>query len=542
MHLTSFFLAACLFFLPAALGEAAYYVNGQSSESAAFAPDEDVKELEAQNEWYNLFTDHPSGCSLLVPAQLQADFSLSPLRSVFSDENTKIEIYYDNFSGSEDNSRDYISYGNRFTLNTKDHSVSNESNRTVAGLRMHSLEWQRRLLSRVPNDKNHYASAEFIKNNKEVYTVFIKSSQPITNAQEIFSSFRLVPQKGSAKYSKPFLPSGSKMNAETAALFTKVFGAKAPLSWGMFEPSAPETFSYLTPLEEKLDYQMNFLLRYHTLEEKLPVRGLTKAYQSGKVVELTLQSIQPGNAALMSANNYYKDNASIIYNILDGYYDDYLDEYAASLKEFGHPVIFRLNNEMNGDWCWYSAYYTNKDADLYIALWRYLHERFAQAGVDNLIWVWNPHDVSRPNFKWNHSFAYYPGDEYVDVIGMTGYNNGTYFPGEIWREFDEIYAPLYSQYGQVFAKPFMLTEFASNSIGGDKAAWTNTMFQQIKNYPNIKLAIWWSGIDYDTNGQPGRIYLLDEDEKMIDVFREGLKAYPPLKLEIPAKPATKTTI
>jgi len=215
----------------------------------------------------------------------------------------------------------------------------------------------------------------------------------------------------------------------------------------------------------------------------------------------------------------------MVYDILDGRYDDYFIAYADKLKEFGHPVLFRLNNEMNGDWCWYSAFYTGKDAEMYIKLWRYIHDIFVDRGVDNVVWVWNPHDVSLPAFKWNHYLMYYPGDEYVDVVGLTGYNNGTYFPGERWREFDEIYLPLYNEYVLAFDKPFMITEFASNSVGGDKTAWVGRMFDGIRDFDRIKVAVWWSGVDYDQQGRPGRIYLIDEDEGLLDIFRKRLKEY-----------------
>lgn len=57
------------------------------------------------------------------------------------------------------------------------------------------------------------------------------------------------------------------------------------------------------------------------------------------------------------------------------------------------------------------------------------------------IWVWNPNEKSFPNFCWNYADNYYPGDEYVDIVGLTGYNTGDYYDGEIWRRFDEIYDP-----------------------------------------------------------------------------------------------------
>ena len=181
---------------------------------------------------------------------------------------------------------------------------------------------------------------------------------------------------------------------------------------------------------------------------------------------------------------------------------------------------------MNGDWCWYSAFYTARDASLYRSVWRYLHRYFADQGVTNLIWVWNPHDIALPAFAWNHHLMYYPGDDVVDVVGLTGYNTGTYFPGEKWRTFQEIYDPLYAEYSALYNKPFMITEFAANSVGGDKPAWIRQMFQDTQRYPNIKVAVWWNGVDYDVNDQPGRVYLIDQTPEVVAAMREGLSARP----------------
>lgn len=169
--------------------------------------------------------------------------------------------------------------------------------------------------------------------------------------------------------------------------------------------------------------------------------------------------------------------------------------------------------------------YYSKDAELYTASWRYIRHIFDENGVDNVLWVWNPHDLSFPDFKWNHYLRYYPGDEYVDIIGLTGYNTGNYFAGEKWREFSEIYPSIYAEYDQHFAKPFMITEFGSNSVGGNKAAWMGKMFDQMGRFTKIKIAVWWNGIDWDTSGKPGRIYLLDETEETTAAFREGLQKF-----------------
>jgi beta-mannanase len=120
---------------------------------------------------------------------------------------------------------------------------------------------------------------------------------------------------------------------------------------------------------------------------------------------------------------------------------------------------------------------------------------------------------------------YYPGDDVVDIVGLTGYNTGTYFANDPWREFPDIYQPLYANYSAWFDKPFIIGEFGSNSVGGDKVAWINTMFREMPKFNRIKVAIWWSGIDWDENGRPGRIYKLDETPATEDAFRRGLKNY-----------------
>ncbi|SMC72640.1 glycoside hydrolase family 26 protein [Sporomusa malonica] len=507
--LTALFLATAL----SASVNAASIING---EYTAFAPgsDDDVKVTTYVDSRHERLTDYANGYSVLVPHGLTVNASLSPIVTVLSNDNLRIEIFYDSFAGTPATANDYISYSNKFINNRKDHSLLLDETYRQNGFTIHLLNWTRRPLQRLPNDKNHYSSIELIKNQNEVYSIFIKSTQPIDNAREIAASFTLTERQGAPRFNLPMNQPHTPLNAETRAFYDKFFGVTSPLRWGIFEPGAPQTFEKLDLLESQLSYTFPILVRYQSFDENLPIRALESAYEHGRTVELTLQT---------SYN--FTDNSGAIYDILDGKYDDYFNLYAQQLKTFGHPVIFRLNNEMNGDWCWYSSSNYSKDAELYKAMWRHIRAIFDNNDVDNVLWVWNPHDLSFPNFKWNHYLMYYPGDEYVDIIGLTGYNTGTYFPGEKWREFDHIYPDIYAEYDRHFAKPFMITEFGSNSVGGDKAAWMNRMFTQIGQFSKIKAAIWWNGIDYDSSGRPGRIYVLDESEETIAAFRQGLKKF-----------------
>lgn len=505
--------------------ETTYVVNGTITAGESYNQQDDVKRIDSYNDWFNKYTDYANGYSILFPAGMLLDVSLSKVVSVLEDQNTRVEIYYDNFAGTQADAGDYIAYSNRFLNNREDHMLSADDTLYVNGMKVHVLRWNRSKLDKVWNDRNYYVSAEFVKNHNEVYTVMIKSTQPFDSYMDILSSFTVLDRQGTAVNHKPMLKAKTKRNAETEAVYRKLFGPGSTLKFGMFEPSAPLTFRYLDELEDRLQYQFPVLLRYQNMDEYFPQRALENAYEHGRVLELTLQTVNSAEVNALWATRDEQHNARMMYDILRGKYDDYFHDYAQRMKDFGHPVIFRLNNEMNGDWCWYSAFYTGKDAELYKAVWRYVYDVFAQNGVENVIWVWNPHDVSRPDFKWNHYMMYYPGDEYVDVIGLTGYNTGTYFKGETWREFSEIYPPLYHEYTALFDKPFMITEFAANSVGGNKADWINKMFDQLPHLSNIKLAVWWSGIDYDQQGRPGRIYKLDEEEAYINIFHQRLQKF-----------------
>lgn len=496
-----------------------YIENGQRVEQLSEKPGQDIKVLEAQSNGFQCLSDYALGCSLVIPANMQLDASLSALRTVAYNDHMRIEIYYDNLTASRSctSALAFINYNNRFLNNNQDHHLQANEFTQLQNLSYYQQRWTRDKLSKVPNDHNYYARAYYVAGPQEVYTVYIKSTQTIDNCESIFNSFARIPKRGSPGYFARFESAEHEWNEATRIFYDQFLAEDAGLTWGIFEPTAPDSFDYLQQLEKRFGYEFPVILAYQSLDSPLPLATLKRAQQKDKIVELTLQTASNKLDAT--------GNQRLVYDILQGQYDEYFHQYARQVKEYGQPVLFRLNNEMNGDWCSYSSYYTGGDTELFKAFWRYVYGIFAQENVDNVIWVWNPHDTSFPDCKWNHAFMYYPGDDFVDVIGLTGYNTGNYYPGEIWREFPAIYDVLVRTYSSVFSQPFMITEFGSNSVGGDKPAWINTMFASIGRYPDIKIAIWWNGIDWDSQMNPARIYRLDENQAVMNTFEEGLSAY-----------------
>jgi len=485
-------------------------------------PESQLYHIMGYNDNYSIFTNYVDGYELYIENDMEVNTDNIGIVTVLESENKRVEIYKQSVHTTS--AEGYINYSNKFlgTANTYYDVMS----WTSEGIWEDSGEprivyytqWSRDALSGIENDYNHYLCIDIPK-DFYVYTVFIKTNYRITDPAEFehyeahFRTF--IPSVKAPSFESEMVhPDDREWNSETREFYDTYFHEDAQLSWGIFEPEVDYTgFQNLDAYEEYFEYDFPVLLSYSEVKNTSIFtinQRLENAYERGKILELTLQT-------------NWTPEGNMIYDILDGDYDEYLHDYAETIADFGHPVLFRLFNEMNGDWCPYSAYNYSKDTLLFREVYKYIYRIFEEEGAnENTIWIWNPNEGSFPNFKWNHTLMYYPGDEYVDIIGLTAYNTGTYYAGETWKTFTELYSDMYSQYSEWFDHPFMITEFACSSTGGDKEAWMKDMFRRIRNYDNIKIAIWWDGCDWDAEGNVARSYFLDETPGTLEIFKDGI--------------------
>jgi mannan endo-1,4-beta-mannosidase len=108
--------------------------------------------------------------------------------------------------------------------------------------------------------------------------------------------------------------------------------------------------------------------------------------------------------------------------IADGGYDRHLRDYAQDVRKFGCAIILSFGHEMNG-W-WYPWGWPRTTPADFIAAWRHIHDVFASQGAGNVIWSWDPsHQYAQaaPDKVASPASHWYPGDKYVDMIGVDGY-------------------------------------------------------------------------------------------------------------------------
>lgn len=492
-------------------------VESEEPEDTETLETEKSTELIQYSPKYNKYINHPYGYEIVLLNNLILNEDIVSIKSRFESDDLVVEVFYDEFYNTINSHATYLNYSNRGILRNSEFEITNEYNHYFNGNFGHITLFERRKVKTDQPDRNYYATIAFVRNTNEVITVFMKSSTPLY-IEKIMPEIKFIEKTEVLKKDVVFHPETKNFDEKTQEFYLKYFINNEKVDFGIFEPTFPLYAYRLKQIENILDYNFPVALLYNNFSLPFKTAYMNKAKELGKVVEYTLYTID-------NINDKEKD---ITLDILEGKYDTYLDQLAQSFNEYDYPVLFRLNNEMNGEWVLYSSHKVGKDTDLFIDCWKYIYNKFKEQGVDNLIWVWNPNEKAFPDFSYNNYLCYYPGNEYVDIVGLTSYNTGNYYRGEEWRSFSECYDHFYYDYIERFTHPMMITEFSCASAGGNKTQWHEDMFNIIEKYDRIKIAVLWNGQDYDLTKiekTVSRNYRIDLEESVINAIRNGLHKY-----------------
>lgn len=236
-----------------------------------------------------------------------------------------------------------------------------------------------------------------------------------------------------------------------------------------------------------------------------------------------LQAINSnGWRPMVSANPYFfekcNSNGVPLYKaIASGNCDEFMHSVGKNLKAFSKSVFLRWAWEMNVSSMEWQVERTGSSSADFIAAWRRFHDIVYAEGATNVLWVFCP-DVA--NFSYGQI---YPGDGYVDWIGLDGYNWGTTQSWSSWKSFSQVYSQAYGQITKVAPnKPLMLGEVNTTDKGGDKPAWYKDMLltQVLDNFPKIKAVVFYNE---DRSVKEGVNWLIDVTPASLEVFSEAIK-------------------
>lgn len=171
--------------------------------------------------------------------------------------------------------------------------------------------------------------------------------------------------------------------------------------------------------------------------------------------------------------------------IIGGRYDTYIRSWATGIASRPYPVVIRFAHEMNGFWYpWCEQSNGNHPGD-YVKAWKHVHDIFTAAGAKNVTWLWSP-NVTYPGAAPLREL--YPGDDYVDWIGLSGYYGTAGRTSYI--SFDQIFDGTITQLRTFTRKPIVVTETGATNATGQQAQWIRQMFSQLRKHPEIIGVIW----------------------------------------------------
>ncbi len=228
---------------------------------------------------------------------------------------------------------------------------------------------------------------------------------------------------------------------------------------------------------------------------------------------------------MVSANPYYFDQCkhtrySLYKSIERGDCDAFLRNISIRFRTYGKPLFFRFAWEMNIPSNEWSLQYTGSTAQEFVGAWRHIHTIMNEENVTNVQWVFCP-QVNTPT-----SIAYeeiFPGDEYVDWVGLDGYNWGTTQSWSSWQNFSDVFGSSYDELVKLApGKPVMIAEFGTTDQGGDKPGWfsaaLNTQIPQ--RFPEVKALIFYNE---DRSQEEQSNWKIDSPPQTLKSIQQGLK-------------------
>ncbi|MFN2629194.1 MAG: glycoside hydrolase family 26 protein [Gaiellaceae bacterium] len=268
-------------------------------------------------------------------------------------------------------------------------------------------------------------------------------------------------------------------------------GNLAPASHALYGASVPGPVTAITSFESLIGRKLAIDHHFWRWTDSWP----TSTYESWDVKNgrIPMVSWDGPNATLDSITN--------------GSQDAVIRSHASAVKNFGAEILIRWGYEMNGTWFAWSGSKNGNDPAKYVAAWRHIVNIFRSVGATNALWIWAPNVQDNPQLSWNHWTNYYPGDSYVDWVGIDGYNWGT---TQSWSKGSTLSWSTWQSFGQIFGgspsvyrdfkgrKPIMIAESGSVKQGGNKGAWWKDVAYQLKtNFTGIKAVVFLNLIHND---------------------------------------------
>jgi hypothetical protein len=264
---------------------------------------------------------------------------------------------------------------------------------------------------------------------------------------------------------------------------------------------------------------------------KAPVEVLNQMTRAGK---FPIVQVMPW---IERARDRGPDPQFGLLRIAQGNLDAEIRRYAEEIKSVQYGVGISFAPEMNGSWYPWSGYYQGggnmeygdpQKADgpeIYQDAYKRMVAIFREVGVDNVTWFFHYTAANRPATEWNKASLYYPGDDFVDWVGVSSYSAQQ--TRDVWEDFTVMMDEAYAEYEQMApSKPFAVLEFGTiedqlNSYR--KSDWIANALSALLTgrYPNLKGFSYWHERSWSPT-DPSFNLRIDSSNQSLAAYRDGL--------------------
>jgi len=228
---------------------------------------------------------------------------------------------------------------------------------------------------------------------------------------------------------------------------------------------APESLGPVRDFVQKIGKQLNLLEYYVAWGDRFDAQRARNAWAAGALPVMVWEPFEPSIAA-----------------IADGATDAYTRKFASAVRSLNLPVVISFGHEMNGFWYpWGTTATTPVD---FVRAWQRIHDIFLDVGATNVIWVWSPNVINPvPQMPLK---PFYPGDSYVDWIGVIGY-----YTDSGASTFPTLFGPTTAAVHKLTHKPILILETASEP-GPRKRKDVADLFAGVAASPDVIGFIWFN--------------------------------------------------
>ncbi len=235
-----------------------------------------------------------------------------------------------------------------------------------------------------------------------------------------------------------------------------------------------------------------------------------------------------------------RENKYTLGRIIRGKFDKNLRAWSRSAKKFGTPVIVEYGTEVNGSWFSWNAYWNGRGRrtgygdptlrdgpEKFRDAYKHIVDVIRSTGASNIIWVFHVNNEDIPNKSWNRLEQYYPGDQWVDWIGVSVYGPAT----PMDRDYESFRHGFNRVYPRLIAlssdKPIAVLEFgvADNNPIVNQASWANKALRDLTKFRWSRVIgfSWWNEAwENDNNPAHDTTMRVQDNPNLARIFKRRI--------------------